>query len=146
MLGGFVNTATEFYWVRFFRGIAEAGFFPGVLVYLTYWYRQQDRGKAVAMFMSAIPASNMLGAAVAAGLMRLDWFGMRGWRWLLILEGFPAIVAGIAAFFYLTNRPKDADGFGTMNASGSSASSRAIPSARKRKRSWVSSKPCGTLR
>ena len=108
VLGGFVNTATEFYWVRFLLGIAEAGFFPGVLVYLTYWYRQQDRGKAVAMFMSAIPASNMLGAAVAAGLMRLEWFGMRGWRWLLILEGLPAILAGIVAFFYLTDRPKDA--------------------------------------
>ena len=108
VLGGFVNTATEFYWVRFLLGIAQAGFFPGVLVYLTYWYRQQDRGKAVAMFMSAIPASNMIGAAVAAGLMRLDWLGMRGWRWLLILEGLPAIVAGVVAFFYLNDRPKDA--------------------------------------
>jgi ACS family tartrate transporter-like MFS transporter len=73
--GGLVHNATEFYWVRFFLGIAEAGFFPGVIVYLTHWFRQQDRGKAVAMFMTAIPASNMLGAAVAAGLMRLNWMG-----------------------------------------------------------------------
>ena len=56
MLGGFVDTAGEFYWVRFFLGIAQAGFFPGVLVYLTHWFRYQDRGKAVAMFMLAIPA------------------------------------------------------------------------------------------
>jgi MFS transporter, ACS family, tartrate transporter len=108
MLGGFVHTAGEFYGVRFFLGIAEAGFFPGVIVYLTYWYRQQDRGKAVAMFMTAIPASNMLGAAVAAGLMRINWLGLAGWRWLLILEGFPAVLAGIFTFFYLTDRPRDA--------------------------------------
>lgn len=107
-LGGLVHTASEFYTVRFFLGIAEAGFFPGVIVYLTHWYRQQDRGKAVAMFMTAIPASNMLGAAVAAGLMRLDWMGLRGWRWLLILEGLPAVVAGVVTFFYLTDRPTQA--------------------------------------
>jgi len=105
---GLVNTATQFYWVRFFLGIAEAGFFPGVIVYLTHWYRYQDRGKAVALFMTAIPMSNMLGAVVASSLMRLTWMGYRGWRWLLILEGFPAVVAGIATFFYLTDWPKDA--------------------------------------
>jgi ACS family tartrate transporter-like MFS transporter len=108
VLGGLVHNATEFYWVRFFLGIAEAGFFPGVIVYLTHWYRQQDRGKAVAMFMTAIPASNMLGAAISAALMRLRWLGMPGWRWLLILEGLPAVLAGIFTFFYLTDRPRDA--------------------------------------
>ena len=105
---GFVNTASQFYWIRFFLGIAEAGFFPGVIVYLTHWYRYQDRGKAVAMFMTAIPASNMLSAAVAASLMRLSWLGYRGWRWLLILEGIPAVIAGVVTFFYLTDWPKDA--------------------------------------
>ena len=107
-LGGFVNSASQFYWLRFFLGIAEAGFFPGVIVYLTHWFRQQDRGKAVAMFMTAIPASNMLGAAVAAALMRINWLELRGWRWLLILEGFPAVIAGIVTFFYLTDRPEQA--------------------------------------
>jgi ACS family tartrate transporter-like MFS transporter len=108
MFGGLVHTAGEFYWVRFLLGIAEAGFFPGVIVYLTHWYRQQDRGKAVAMFMTAIPASNMLGAAVSAALMRIDWFGLAGWRWLLMLEALPAVLAGIFTFFYLTDRPRDA--------------------------------------
>jgi len=105
---GLVNTAEQFYWVRFFLGIAQAGFFPGVIVYLTYWFRYQDRAKAVAMFMMAIPTSNMIGAAVAAVLMRIDWLGWNGWRWLLILEGLPTIVFGVIAFFYLTDRPKDA--------------------------------------
>ena len=107
-LTGFISSASEFYWIRFFLGIAEAGFFPGVIVYLTYWFRQADRAKAVALFMAAIPASNMLGAIVAAALLRIDWFGMSGWRWLLIMEGFPSVVAGILAFFYLTDRPQQA--------------------------------------
>ena len=105
---GFVHTATQFYWIRFFLGIAEAGFFPGVIVYLTHWYRYQDRGKAVAMFMTAIPASNMLSAGIAASLMRIHWFGYPGWRWLLVLEGLPAVIAGMVTFFYLTDWPKDA--------------------------------------
>jgi ACS family tartrate transporter-like MFS transporter len=105
---GLIHNATQFYWVRFFLGIAEAGFFPGVIVYLTHWYRYQDRGKAVAIFMTAIPVSNMVGAAISASLMRISWLGFRGWRWLLILEGFPAVIAGIFTFFYLTDWPEDA--------------------------------------
>jgi ACS family tartrate transporter-like MFS transporter len=105
---GFIANAQQFYWIRFLLGIAEAGFFPGVIVYLTHWYRYEDRGKAVAMFMAAIPASNMLSAAIASFLIKITWFGYTGWRWLLILEGLPAIVAGIVTFFYLTDWPKDA--------------------------------------
>lgn len=107
-LGGFVNSDQQFYWLRFLLGIAEAGFFPGVIVYLTHWYRYQDRGKAVAMFMTAIPVSNMIGATLSAALMRLSWLGLRGWRWLLILEGLPSVIAGVIAFRYLTDWPKDA--------------------------------------
>ena len=107
-LCGLVNTAQQFYWVRFFLGIAQAGFFPGIIVYLTHWFRYEDRAKAVAMFMMAIPTSNMVGAGISAGLMRLDWLGLNGWRWLLILEGLPTVVLGVVAFFYLTDRPKDA--------------------------------------
>ena len=105
---GFISNAQQFYWIRFLLGIAEAGFFPGVIVYLTHWYRYEDRGKAVAMFMAAIPASNMLSAAIASFLIKITWFGYSGWRWLLILEGLPAVVAGVVTFFYLTDWPKDA--------------------------------------
>ena len=107
-LCGLINTAQQFYWVRFFLGIAQAGFFPGVLVYLTHWFRYEDRAKAVAMFMMAIPTSNMVGAAISAFLMRIDWLGWNGWRWLLILEGLPTVALGLIAFFYLTDRPIDA--------------------------------------
>ena len=105
---GLIDTADEFYWVRFFLGVAQAGFFPGVIMYLTHWFRYEDRAKTIAMFMMAIPTSNMVGAAISAPLMHLDWLGWNGWRWLLILEGIPTVILGIVAFFYLTDRPKDA--------------------------------------
>lgn len=105
---GFISTAQQFYWIRFFLGIAEAGFFPGVIVYLTHWYRYEDRGKAVALFMAAIPASNMISAAIASVLIKITWLGYAGWRWLLILEGIPAVIAGLVTFVYLTDWPQDA--------------------------------------
>src|ERR1043166_7701899 len=72
-LTGLIHTATEFNIIRFLLGLAEGGFFPAVVVYLTHWYRYEDRGKAIAMFMTAIPVSNMCGAPVSGLLMRLDW-------------------------------------------------------------------------
>jgi len=105
---GFIHTAQEFYWIRFFLGAAEAGFFPGVIVYLTHWYRYEDRSKAVALFMIAIPLSNMLGSVIAAFLMRIVWLSMPGWRWLLILEGLPSVIAGLVALAYLTDWPREA--------------------------------------
>src|SRR6202022_2681574 len=107
-LTGLIHTAREFYWARFLRGVAEAGFFPGVIVYLTHWYRDEDRAKAVGMFMSAIPISEILGAPISGLLLKLHWLGYSGWRWLLILEGVPALIFGWIALFYLTDRPKDA--------------------------------------
>jgi ACS family tartrate transporter-like MFS transporter len=107
-LTGLIHTAREFYWARFILGVAEAGFFPGVIVYLTHWYRSADRARAIAMFMSAIPLSQCLGAPISAGLMKIHWLGWSGWRWLLILEGVPAIVLGFVTSFYLTDRPQDA--------------------------------------
>jgi ACS family tartrate transporter-like MFS transporter len=105
---GWVHTAQQFYVVRFFLGLAEAGFFPGLVVYISHWYRAEDRGKAIAMFMAAIPASQLLSAPLAAMFLRAHWLGFDGWRWLLTLEGVPAIVLGLITLFYLTDRPQEA--------------------------------------
>jgi ACS family tartrate transporter-like MFS transporter len=107
-LTGLVTNAHQLYTVRFFLGLAEAGFFPGIIVYLTHWFRYADRAKAIAMFMIAIPLSQVIGAPVSGLLMRVHWMGYSGWRWLLILEGVPAIIFGVVTFFYLTDWPKDA--------------------------------------
>ena len=107
-LTGLIHTALEFNIIRFLLGFAEGGFFPAVVVYLTHWFRQEDRAKAVAMFMAAIPVSNAVGAPLAGLLLHLHWLGLSGWRWLLILEGIPAFICGIVTLFYLTDWPKDA--------------------------------------
>ena len=107
-LTGIIHTASQFYWARFLLGVAEAGFFPGVIVYLTHWYRDEDRAKAIGMFMSAIPISEILGAPISGLFLRLHWLGYSGWRWLLILEGVPAFILGWVALYYLTDRPKEA--------------------------------------
>jgi ACS family tartrate transporter-like MFS transporter len=107
-LTGLIHNATEFNIIRFLLGLAEGGFFPAVVVYLTHWYRYEDRGKAIAMFMAAIPVSNVVGAPLAGLLLRLNWLGLSGWRWLLILEGLPAFICGIVTLLYLPDRPKDA--------------------------------------
>jgi ACS family tartrate transporter-like MFS transporter len=104
-----VRTPAEFYGVRCLLGAAEAGFFPGLVVYLSHWYRAADRGRATALFMTAIPASQAIGAPLSALLLRMHWFGLSGWRWLLMLEGMPALVLGIVVLFYLTDRPRDAN-------------------------------------
>ena len=105
---GLIRTATEFNVIRFLLGLAEGGFFPAVIVYLTHWFRQGDRAKATALFMAAIPVSNAFGGLVAGGLLKLHWLGMSGWRWLLILEGLPAVLGGVATLFYLTDWPREA--------------------------------------
>lgn len=107
-LTGFVRTPLELYGARFLLGAAEAGFFPGVIVYLSHWFVAEDRGKAVARFMSAIPIGFIVGAPLAGVILRLDWFGLSGWRWLFLLEGLPAIVLGIVTFFVLPDWPADA--------------------------------------
>jgi ACS family tartrate transporter-like MFS transporter len=105
---GLIHTALEFYVMRFILGIAEAGFFPGVITYLGHWHRAEDRAKAVAMFMTAIPMSQVIAAPISAALMKANWLGLAGWRWLLILEGAPALVCGVITALYLTDRPRDA--------------------------------------
>src|SRR5271170_5570200 len=86
-----VHTPKQFYAARFLLGLAEAGFFPGILVYLSHWFRRSDRAKAGAIFMAAIPVSNILGSPVAGWLLGRHWLHLEGWRWLFILEGVPAV-------------------------------------------------------
>jgi MFS transporter, ACS family, tartrate transporter len=108
VLMAFIHTAQQFYLVRFFVGAAEAGFLPGVIVYLTHWFRYEDRGKAVAFFYAANPLSYVIGSPIAGLLLGISWLGLRGWRWLFILEGVPAIVLGVMTIFYLTDWPAQA--------------------------------------
>ena len=107
-LTGFVRTPLELYGARFLLGAAEAGFFPGVIVYLSHWFITQDRAKAVARFMAAIPIGFMLGGPIAGSILRVDWLGIPGWRWLFLLEGLPAVVLGIVALFVLPDWPNEA--------------------------------------
>jgi len=108
MLTGFVHTAHQFYTIRFLLGASEAGFFPGIVVYLTHWFRYEDRAKAMAMFMAAQSISNIIGSPVSGLLLGINWLGLAGWRWLFILEGIPAVLFGIVTIFYLTDWPHQA--------------------------------------
>src|SRR6185437_4312191 len=106
---GFVHSASQFYWTRFFLGLAEAGFFPGVLVYMTHWFPERDRSRAMAGFIVAVPLSFLIGAPLSAACLSVHWLGLPGWRWLFILQGLPAVALGIVTPFYLTDHPKDAE-------------------------------------
>jgi sugar phosphate permease len=108
VLMAFIRTPMHFYLVRILLGVCESGFFPGVLVYLTHWFRAEDRAKACAMFMIAIPVANIIGSPLGGWLLGVHWFGLQGWRWLFIVEGIPAIVFGIITVFHLTDWPRQA--------------------------------------
>ena len=105
---GLVRTPLELYGARFLLGAAEAGFFPGVIVYLSHWFIYQDRAKAVARFMSAIPIAYILGGPLAGAILGIHWLDTPGWRWLFLLEGVPAVLLGIVTLFVLPNRPNEA--------------------------------------
>jgi len=106
----FVTSATGLSIARFLLGVAEAGFFPGIIYYLTHWVPSEDRGRVIALFMTAVPLSSALGAPLSGWI--LDAFagigGIRGWQWLFLIEAIPSIVLGIAAFRLLPNRPANA--------------------------------------
>jgi MFS transporter, ACS family, tartrate transporter len=105
----FVTGPNSFYAVRLLLGAAEAGFFPGVILYLTYWFPRAYRARIVAIFMVAIPVSSFLGSPISASLLQIDGvLGLRGWQWMFILEAVPAVLLGIATIFVLPNRPSDA--------------------------------------
>jgi MFS family permease len=107
----FVPNHEWLYALRILLGIAEAGFFPGIILYLTFWFPQAERAKAVAYFMVAIPLSTVIGAPLSAFLIDRGHEllgGLAGWRFMFLVEGIPAMILGVVCWFYLTDRPKDA--------------------------------------
>jgi MFS transporter, ACS family, tartrate transporter len=104
-----VRTPASFYTLRFLLGVAEAGFFPGIIFYLTYWYPARERARAYAWFLAAIPVSGVIGGPISGALLGLHGvLGLQGWQWLFLLEGIPSIVVGVAVLFLLPDRPRDA--------------------------------------
>jgi MFS transporter, ACS family, tartrate transporter len=109
----FVTGTSSFYALRVVLGIAEAGFFPGMILYLTYWVPARQRAKTGALFMTAIPVAMLLGAPISEALLKLHGASLlgrtlHGWQWLFLVEGLPAVVLGLAALFWLTDRPEQA--------------------------------------
>ena len=109
VLTGFVSTVYQLYAARFFLGLAEAGYFPGIILYLTYWFRQREQAQAIALFMAGVPIASILGSPVSGFILdRVHWLHISSWRWLLILEGAPAVLGGILTYFLLPSRPAEA--------------------------------------
>ena len=105
---GFVHTANQFYLSRCLLGIAEGGFFPGIVVYLSHWFTRYDRARAMAGFTMAAPAALVVGAPISAFILTFNGFGLQGWRWVFILEGLPAVLFGVVILFFLTDHPRHA--------------------------------------
>jgi ACS family tartrate transporter-like MFS transporter len=104
----FVRTPTQFYWARFLLGVAEAGFFPGIIVYFSHWFVAGDRTRALSWLLVAVPSSLALGAPVSSLLLDVEGLGLQGWQWLFLVEGLPAVLLGILVPFWFTDRPRDA--------------------------------------
>lgn len=106
----FVSTPTQFYLVRFLLGVAEAGFFPAILLYLTHWFPAGRRSKVTALFMTGIPMSGVIGGPLSGWIMHSlsGAHGLAGWQWLFLLEGLPTVIVGIVAYFYLDDKVADA--------------------------------------
>ena len=99
-LSAFAVGPITFYLSRFLLGAAEAGFFPGVILYLTFWFPAAYRARIVAVFMVAIPLSSFLGSPISGALLAMDGLlGLRGWQWLFIVEAIPAVLLGLVSFF-----------------------------------------------
>jgi ACS family tartrate transporter-like MFS transporter len=105
----FTRGPISFYILRFLLGLAEAGFFPGTILYLSYWFPANHRSTVTAMFMAAAPAAGFIGSPVSGALMQLNGLlSLRGWQWLFLVEGIPALLLGLITFHFLTDRPADA--------------------------------------
>ena len=104
-----IQGATSFYILRFLLGAAEAGLFPGVILYLSYWFPARQRAAVTAVFMAAAPLSTVLGSPVSGALLELHGLlGLAGWQWMFVLEAVPAIVLGVVVLFFMTDRPEQA--------------------------------------
>lgn len=103
-----VRTPWQFYLARFLLGLAEAGFFPGVIVYLTHWFPRAERGRALAGLVLAVPVSLVVGAWASGTLLEVNWFGAPGWQWVFLAEGLPAVALGVAVPFVMTDLPRQA--------------------------------------
>src|SRR5580704_14119273 len=106
----FVQTPMQFYIARFLLGVLEAGFFPGIILYLTYWYPSARRGQIIAMFMTATAIASVIAGPLSGATMKYlnDIDGWHGWQWLFISQGLPASILGLIAYFYLQDKPEDA--------------------------------------
>jgi ACS family tartrate transporter-like MFS transporter len=105
----FVQGSTSFYALRFLLGAAEAGFFPGIILYLSYWFPARQRAAVTAIFMAAAPLSTVLGSPVSGALLEMHGvLGLSGWQWMFIAEAVPAVILGIVVLFYMTDRPEKA--------------------------------------
>jgi ACS family tartrate transporter-like MFS transporter len=105
----FVQGPNSFYTLRFLLGAAEAGFFPGIILYLSYWFPARQRAAVTAIFMAAAPLSTVLGSPVSGALLEMHgMFGFSGWQWMFIVEAVPAVILGVVVLFYMTDRPEKA--------------------------------------
>jgi MFS transporter, ACS family, tartrate transporter len=105
----FIKSPTGFYWMRFLLGAAEAGFFPGVILYLTFWYPAKDRARTVALFSTAATLSGFVNSPISGKLLQLDGIkGLAGWQWLFLIEGIPAVLVGILVLWVLPDGPRKA--------------------------------------
>jgi len=108
MMTAFVKDPVSFSIVRFLLGAAEAGLYPGMVLYMTYWFPSSTRARFIALFLAGVPLSNVIGAPISGWLLNLDGHGLKGWQWMLILEGIPSLLCGIATLWLLPDGPAKA--------------------------------------
>ena len=105
----FVESSTSFYVMRFLLGVAEAGFFPGIILYLSYWFPARNRAGVIALFMAAAPIATAIGSPISAALLEMHGImGLAGWQWMFLIEAIPAVILGVVVFFYFFDRPEKA--------------------------------------